>query len=487
MTNDHFVSEAPVIAAILVVMGAMALVTHVLGVHTVLGAFVAGILVGQSPILTREIDGQIRGLVAGLFMPVFFGAAGLHADLTILADPRLLLLTGALLLIASVGKAAGAFAGGWFGGLRRREATALAAGMNARGSTEVIVATIGLSLGVLSQDLFTMIVTMALVTTTLMPPTLRWALRRLPLEGEEKKRLEREAFEEKGFVPNMERVLLTVDGTPSGKLAARLAGLLAGRRGMPVTVLQLPDGEGPVEEHQAEELLEGARSVVHGAAEQAGAKGEDAEDRPPEVEVTAHVHDAPPAEAVQSEAEKGYDLLVIGMEPATTRKGGFDPKLSEVARSFEGSLAIALARGAFAADPLGQAIEIVVPITGSGASLRGAEVALALAQAASARITALSIASAGAKRKEEGRHARRDDQEILREMERLARPTSTWRSAARSAKGDTHEAIQKAAGSATPALVVLGVSRRPGEALSFGSLAAGLLDASDHTLLLVSS
>jgi Kef-type K+ transport system membrane component KefB len=64
----------PVVTAILIVMGAMALVTHLIGVHTVLGAFVAGILVGESPILTRHIDEQLRGLVVALFMPVVFDA-----------------------------------------------------------------------------------------------------------------------------------------------------------------------------------------------------------------------------------------------------------------------------------------------------------------------------------------------------------------------------------------------------------------------------
>ena len=308
VTNDHFVSEAAVVAAILVVMGAMALITHAIGVHTVLGAFTAGILVGQSPILTKEIDGQIRGITAGLFMPVFFGAAGLHADLTILRDPRLMLLTGAMLLIASIGKGAGAFTGGWFGGLRSREAVALAAGMNARGATEVIIATIGLSLGVLSQDLFTMIVMMATITTLLMPPTLRWALRRLPLEGEEKKRLDREDFEKKGFFPTMERLLLTVDESPSGRLAARLAGLLAGRTGMPVTVLPLPVTGGTLLHEEAENAPgDSAREVVRGAAEQAGHPGEDEQERPREVEITAQVHRLSPPEAVETEAAKGYD------------------------------------------------------------------------------------------------------------------------------------------------------------------------------------
>ena len=85
------------ITAILLIMGCMALITDLIGVHTVLGAFVAGILVGESPILTKHIDEQLRGLIIAFFMPVFFGTAGLSADLTILTDPSLLLLTVGLI------------------------------------------------------------------------------------------------------------------------------------------------------------------------------------------------------------------------------------------------------------------------------------------------------------------------------------------------------------------------------------------------------
>jgi Kef-type K+ transport system membrane component KefB len=74
--NDKFVSELSVITTILLVTGLMALMTDAIGVHTVLGAFVAGILIGQSPILTRHIEEQLRGLIVALFMPVFFGLAG---------------------------------------------------------------------------------------------------------------------------------------------------------------------------------------------------------------------------------------------------------------------------------------------------------------------------------------------------------------------------------------------------------------------------
>src|SRR3954465_16070710 len=268
-SNDHFRGEGAVIAAILVVMGLFALITQLIGVHTVLGAFVAGILVGESPILTEEIDRQLRGIVAGLFMPVFFGLAGLSADLTVLKDPELALLTLGLIAIASVGKAAGAFTGGYFGGLTLKESTALAMGMNARGSTEVIVATIGLSMGMLSQNLFTMIVAMAVITTTAMPPTLRWALARLPMRREEKLRLEREEYERNAFVPNLERILLAVDDGVNGRLAARLAGLLAGARGMPVTVLDVTNnGAKPAEPRPEVEIVQ----PVVAAAEEAGAK-----------------------------------------------------------------------------------------------------------------------------------------------------------------------------------------------------------------------
>ncbi len=163
--NDNLVSSAAVITAILLLMSGIAMITHLIGVHTVLGAFIAGVLVGESPILTRQTDERLRGLISSLFLPVFFGLAGLSADLTVLKDPSVLGLTAALVLIASIGKFGGAFVGGALGGLTRQESYALASGMNARGSTEVIIATIGLSMGVLSQTMFSMIVTMAILTT----------------------------------------------------------------------------------------------------------------------------------------------------------------------------------------------------------------------------------------------------------------------------------------------------------------------------------
>src|SRR3954452_9359791 len=89
------------------------------------------VLVGESPILTRHIDEQLRGLIVGLFMPVFFGMAGLQANLAVLGDPMIFGMSVLLILIASLGKFSGAFLGGTIGGLNWRECRALGWGINA--------------------------------------------------------------------------------------------------------------------------------------------------------------------------------------------------------------------------------------------------------------------------------------------------------------------------------------------------------------------
>src|SRR5271167_3654299 len=381
-TNDSFVSEVPVVTAILIIMGTLALTTHLIGVNTVLGAFVAGILVGESPILTRHIDEQLRGLVVALFMPIFFSLAGLHADLTHLRDSALFNLTIGLILIASLGKFAGAFFGGTIGGLSARECLALGCGMNARGSTEVIVASIGLSMGALSQDLFTMIVAMAVVTTTAMPPSLRWAFSRLPLRPDERVRLEREAFEATGFVTNIERLLVAADDSANGKLARHLANMLARSRGIPMTFLHLGRREAVQDiDTQPARRVEAAVRDRKETGEMREKERREARAR--RLDVALYVESFAPEAVVTKEARKGYDLLVIGVERTTTDHGRFHEQIARMAAGFEGPIAVAVARGAHLQKLPERRLNILVPVRGNKVSRRGAEVALALARAGS--------------------------------------------------------------------------------------------------------
>ncbi|MEA2905278.1 MAG: hypothetical protein QOI12_2665 [Alphaproteobacteria bacterium] len=485
--NDNFVSELPVITMILVIMGVMALTTHFIGVHSVLGAFVAGVLIGESPILSKHIDEQLRGLILAFFMPVFFGVAGLSADLTVLKDPELLSMALGVIAIASFGKFAGAFLGSAIGGLNRREALAIACGMNARGSTEVIVASIGLSMGALSQNLFTMIVAMAVITTLAMPPMLRWSLSRVPMSKAEKERLEHEEFEAKGFLPNVERVLLAVDDSPNGKFAARLAGLVVGPRGLPITVLPLqPERTGkPAETPATANAAGSSTDLVKVTAEEARNLDEDATPLSPP-DITVRSSDKPLEEAVASEARKGYDLLFIGVKNATRKGGDLNPDVTRIASAFDGPLAIALARKAHLKNPQACPMNILVPVAGTEISRRAAEIAIEIGHVCKSSLTALHVANRRPVRGRQ-RRSRRQEQTILKDLVELADRYDVEIKTAVETQVAPDRAIVTAARRGRCDLIVLGVSRRAGEPLSFGDTAAAVIESAETSILLVSS
>jgi Kef-type K+ transport system membrane component KefB/nucleotide-binding universal stress UspA family protein len=484
--NDHFASDFPVITMILLITIAMALTTYLIGVHTVLGAFVAGVLIGESPILTRHIEEQLRGLIAALFMPVFFGLSGLSADLTILKDPELLLLAIGLIVIASAGKFAGAFVGGKLGRLTGRESLALASAMNARGSTEVIVASIALSAGVFSKNLFTLIVAMAMITTMAMPPMLRWALRRLPLRHAERLRLEREELDARGFVPNLERLLLVVDGSAHGKFASRLAGVIAGSGDKPTTIIELAPQRRPAETVRLDE--EQVRSAAAGTVTLAADPDEETRGS---VDVTMRTRRAASPEAVADEAQKGYDLLIVGMEKTRTVRGGFSREITRVVGGFDGPLAVAIAGGPVATgnEPIGR---ILIPVNGTDVSRRAAETGFALARSTGSRVSALYVATgrsngAGRGRIRRGVDTRRNEEAVLKDIAELAdRYDARVRTALR-VDVAVEEAILREAKRGSYDLVVLGVTRRPGDTLFFGNMAAALLERCDTAILFVAS
>jgi Kef-type K+ transport system membrane component KefB/nucleotide-binding universal stress UspA family protein len=486
--NDNFKSEFPVITMILVIMLTMAYITHEIGVHTVLGAFVAGILVGESPILAKHIEEQLRGLITALFMPIFFGMAGLTADLTVLTDPDLLLLTLGFVVIASVGKFGGAFLGGRLGGLTIKESFALGSGMNARGSTEVIVASIGLSMGALSQNLFTIIVTMAVLTTMAMPPMLRWALARLPLRKNEKQRLEREEREEKGFVPNLERLLLAIDDSPNGKFGARLAGIIAGSKGMPTTVIRLgSNGKNGHESASGPEDQE-SEAAVKTAAEAKPAAGQDSVQP---VDVTTKVPEKLPEEAVVAEeAGKGYDLLVMGRERTVTRGKEFHDGVNRIAGSFDGPLAIVDARNGHIKDPMDSGLSILAPVNGTTTARNAAEVAFVIAHATRAPVTILYVAARAAapgQKRRRSIRARNSEQAILKDITELADGYGVkWRTAVRADVG-ADQAILTEAARSEHNLIIIGASRRPGEKLFFGDTTAMVMEKAKVSLMIVSS
>ena len=470
--NDRFVSEFPVITAILIVAGCLALITDAIGVHTVLGAFVAGILIGRSPILTQHIRERLQGLTVALFMPIFFGSAGLGADLTVLRDPTLLLVAVGLVLIASVGKFGGAFIGGTLAGLAGRESLALAFGMNARGSTEVVIATIGLSMGALSQTLYSMIVAMAVITTTAMPPMLRWALARLPISPEEKDRLALEEMEAKGFIANLERLLVAADKSANGQLASRMAGLLSMSRGMPLTVLEVESAHQPAAPATLEEAArEGATAAASAGTEQKAA------------DITTRRPTGSAEDAVAHEARKGHDILFVGLGETV------DAATARLAASFTGPVCVVVARGIHAGQPAGAGLNILVPVSGTPESQRALEVAVALARAGSTAITLLYVEppTRGSGSNAFGQRLLGMRGIELREAAHFADQYNV-RTRTVSRGGITIEdAIVDRIKRGRHNIVVLGVRQRSSEVNIYGTVATDVLERGACSVMLVSS
>jgi Kef-type K+ transport system membrane component KefB len=167
-------AKTTVMLAIVLIGGA---ITEAIHVHLVLGTFVAGILVGRSPGRDRVGRDTIRTLGMALFVPFFFAYTGIKVDLTTLTGPALA-TAGAAIAVAVVGKGAGGLLWARAGGLSWWEAAAVGAGRNARGAMELVIAAIGLSIGVLTLPMYTIVVLIAVLTTLMAGPLLRTCVHR---------------------------------------------------------------------------------------------------------------------------------------------------------------------------------------------------------------------------------------------------------------------------------------------------------------------
>lgn len=185
-----------VTVAVLVVLG-LAAGTQALRMEAIFGALLGGMLVGSSKWLDRERLAPLRTFVMAVLAPLFFATAGLRMDLTALAQPVVLGSALLVLGVAVAGKFVGAYVGARSARLGHWDAVALGAGLNTRGVIEVVIAIVGLQLGVLTTAMYTIVVLVAIVTSVMAPPMLRYAARRIVVTDEETRR---------------ERLLTGVDG-----------------------------------------------------------------------------------------------------------------------------------------------------------------------------------------------------------------------------------------------------------------------------------
>jgi Kef-type K+ transport system membrane component KefB len=144
--------------------------TEWIGIHSIFGGFLFGAIMPQQSRMTHELTDKVEDFTVVVLLPVFFAVAGLRTNLFALNSIELLGWLGLILAVAIGGKMIGCGLGARFNGFSWSDALVVGALMNTRGLTELVILTVGQSLGVLSDRTFAMMVIMALVTTIMAAP-----------------------------------------------------------------------------------------------------------------------------------------------------------------------------------------------------------------------------------------------------------------------------------------------------------------------------
>ncbi len=296
--QDEVVSQDRLLTIVVVLTFSWGAITQALNLEAVLGAFVMGVLFGQMPRLPDSVRQKLESIALGIFAPIFFAVAGLKVNVINLFDTKLMIIALIVIFIATMGKVAGTYLGARLIG-RRDHWTSLSfgAGLNARGAMEIIIATIGLKLGILSQDMFSIIVLMAMATSLMAPPALRWVLKHVEPEEEELERLRREELAKGSLVAGIHRVLLPIrrregESGPIQTIEARILEKMGAKTNLSVTLLNIAEPGGKARSTEFLDQLsrlfsqkELVKKVVEGDK---------------------------PADTILDEAKKDYDLMVLG-------------------------------------------------------------------------------------------------------------------------------------------------------------------------------
>jgi Kef-type K+ transport system membrane component KefB/nucleotide-binding universal stress UspA family protein len=365
--------ELVVVVGITFLLGAA---TEAMHVHAVFGAFVAGVLVRQIPALRTERLHKLENVAMSLFAPLFFGEVGLRVDFTQLQG---FWLPAAVVLIAIGGKVVGCFLGGVLGRLHPWTALALGFLMSARGAVGLVVAKIGLDLGILNVELFSCLVLMAVVTSFLAPILVKAIHDRIPVTAEERLRL---APAQETFLPSSAlKILVPAAGGPNAMLSCHLAAVLCGEEGNSATALHVD-----TERRTVRERLAFWRRAPRMNVDEYFAEIQAAAQAPRGLLLTRRLSTGGSVrDAILEEARMGYDFLFLGA--SQHRHPVYNPLVSGIVGS--SPCQVVIVRGPMDARVSVPFRRILVPTNGSRHADAALEFAADYARRVDARVTML--------------------------------------------------------------------------------------------------
>ena len=160
------------VAIFFLVLLVSSFVTETIGIHALFGAFMAGVIMPSNPRFRSMFIDKIEDVALVLLLPLFFVITGLRTQIGLLNDIYLWQVTGLIILVAVLGKFVGSALAARYVGQNWKDSLTIGTLMNTRGLMELVVLNIGYDLGILNDEIFAMMVIMALVTTFMTGPIL---------------------------------------------------------------------------------------------------------------------------------------------------------------------------------------------------------------------------------------------------------------------------------------------------------------------------
>ena len=375
MVQDQFVSRDRLLTLVVILTFGWSAFSNYLNLEIAIGAFVMGIILGQLPRLPMTVIEKLESMTLGIFAPVFFAVVGLKVNVRSLLDPELILIAFIVVSVAIAGKYVGTFAGARIiAGKDTWSALCFGAGLNARGAMEIIIATIGLKTGIISHEMFSIIVLMAIVTSLISPPALKWAFSRVAEDEQEMNRLKNEKMISKSILASVHRILLPVrernlEYDPIQLIKSKILDRWAARTSLSVTLFNVT-GQG--NKSKSRSFLTEISSIF----------------KQKEI-VRKIISNDNAADTILDEAKKDYDLMVLG---SSKRNSGsdilFTPLVDYLVRF--SPCATVVVYGDYIYKDWSPST-ILVPVNGTSYSKRAAELAYVISRKESDKVILLNV------------------------------------------------------------------------------------------------
>lgn len=351
-------------------------ITQWLRLEAILGAFIIGILLSTLRHQVPQVERHVETVTASFFAPIFFAFSGLRVDVGLLDSPAVIGWTLGLIVLALGAKVAGTLIGARLAGLQLREGLALGSGLSALGAMGIVVAIVGLNLGVVSTTGYTVMVLAAIVTSLTAPQFLKVVVAGWQVPAEERERLEREELLESSEILGSRRILLPTRGGQNSRYAARVIASVFDDPEVTVMVVDVPSRRWRIlrrrdsvesDPHDVLEMLEGVRHRL----------------------VRKVARD--PAVAIANEARLGYDLVLLGAsEDDRDGAGVFSTVVDRILAGIDRPAVVVRFPSGTDGDP-GLPRRVLVPVAASRTSRAAEELAYSLVRRSGGRAFALHV------------------------------------------------------------------------------------------------